>query len=114
LLAKPEIDTKGAAQIESRLGVTRDADFLIGADDDAQVLFARERERVRRTAEASLLPAGPTEVACLLVDEAQFLTAVQVDQLFRIAVEDDIPVLAYGIRNDFRTHAFPGSARLLA
>ncbi len=100
LLAKPAIDTKGASQIDSRLGMTREVDFLIGADDDARALFA-ERNRGR-------------DIACLLIDEAQFLTAKQVDDLFRIAVEDGIPVLAYGIRNDFLTHAFPGSARLLA
>ncbi|GAA4486314.1 thymidine kinase [Microbacterium panaciterrae] len=105
LLAKPAIDTKGASQIESRLGMTREADFLIGADDGARAVFHRERERVRRTG---------FDVACLLIDEAQFLTPDQVDDLFRVAVEDDIPVLAYGIRNDFRTHAFPGSGRLLA
>nr|WP_201471355.1 thymidine kinase [Microbacterium hydrocarbonoxydans] len=100
LLAKPAIDTKGASQIDSRLGMTRDVDFLIGADDDARALFA---EHSRDQA-----------IACLLIDEAQFLTAGQVDDLFRIAIEDDIPVIAYGIRNDFLTHAFPGSARLLA
>ncbi|MFT4157185.1 MAG: thymidine kinase [Microbacterium sp.] len=100
LLAKPAIDTKGASEISSRLGVTRTVDVLIGADDDVRALF-EERDRA-------------TVIACLLVDEAQFLTPAQVDDLFRIAVEDDIPVIAYGIRNDFRTHAFPGSARLLA
>lgn len=105
LLAKPAIDTKGASQVESRLGMTREVDFLIGAGEGARALFHRERDRVRR--------AG-NDVACLLVDEAQFLDPAQVDDLFRIAVEDDIPVLAYGIRNDFLTHAFPGSGRLLA
>ena len=115
LLAKPEIDTKGASQIESRLGMTREVDFLIGPDDDARALFAAHRERVQREDQDELLPAdGPSDVACLLVDEAQFLTAEQIDDLFRIAVLDGIPVMAYGIRNDFRTHAFPGSARLLA
>ncbi|MDR6867726.1 thymidine kinase [Microbacterium resistens] len=114
LLAKPLIDTKGASQIESRLGMTREVDFLIGGDDDARALFRQERERKRRDAGASLLPEEPADVACLLVDEAQFLSEAQIDDLFRIAVEDGIPVLAYGIRNDFRTHAFPGSARLLA
>ncbi|MBW1640100.1 thymidine kinase [Microbacterium resistens] len=114
LLAKPAIDTKGASQIESRLGMTREVDFLIGAEDDARALFQRERDRVRREATAGLLPQEPADVACLLVDEAQFLAPEQVDDLFRIAVEDGIPVLAYGIRNDFLTHAFPGSARLLA
>lgn len=115
LLAKPAIDTKGASQIESRLGMTREVDFLIAPEDDARALFGAQRERVRggTAAETSVdTPAG--DVACLLVDEAQFLTATQVDDLFRIAVEDGIPVLAYGIRNDFLTHAFPGSARLLA
>ena len=114
LLAKPAIDTKGAAEISSRLGVTRGVDFLIAPDDDARRLFAEHRERVGRLAEQELLPSGPTDVACLLIDEAQFLTPEQVDDLFRIAIEDGIPVMAYGIRNDFRTHAFPGSARLLA
>jgi thymidine kinase len=114
LLAKPAIDTKGASQIESRLGMTREVDFLIGPDDDARELFTRERTRVRSEAAEELLPAEPRDVACLLVDEAQFLTTEQIDDLFRIAVLDGIPVMAYGIRNDFRTHAFPGSARLLA
>lgn len=99
LLAKPEIDTKGADEIESRLGVARRVDFLIGADDDARRAFQDA--------------AGDGPVACLLVDEAQFLTPAQVDDLLRIAVLDNIPVLAYGIRTDFRTEAFPGSARLL-
>lgn len=114
LLAKPEIDTKGASQIESRLGVTREVDFLIGEGADARALFYAERERVRNEVADELLPSDPEDVACLLIDEAQFLAAEQVDDLFRIAVLDGIPVMAYGIRNDFRTHAFPGSARLLA
>ena len=114
LLAKPALDTKGADQIESRLGMTRTVDFLIGADDDARALFAQARDRMRQESQSGLLPAAPIDVACLLIDEAQFLTVGQVDDLFRIAVEDDVPVLAYGIRNDFRTQAFPGSARLLA
>ncbi|WP_144874104.1 thymidine kinase [Microbacterium sp. 1.5R] len=114
LLAKPAIDTKGASEVSSRLGMTREVDFLIGPDDDARALFDEHRERVRRSAEGELIPEGPVDVACLLIDEAQFLTAAQVDDLFRIAIEDGIPVIAYGIRNDFLTHAFPGSARLLA
>ncbi|MBS1698461.1 MAG: thymidine kinase [Actinobacteria bacterium] len=105
LLAKPSIDTKGAGQIESRLGMTREVDVLIAAGQGARELFGRERAKAHQ--------AG-SDIACLLVDEAQFLEPEQVDDLFRIAVEDDVPVLAYGIRNDFLTHAFPGSGRLLA
>ena len=52
-------------------------------------------------------------VACLLVDEAQFLEAEQVDDLLRIAVLSEVPVMAYGIRTDFRTRSFPGSERLM-
>ncbi len=82
LLAKPAIDTKGASEIESRLGVTRPVDFLIGPDDDARVLFAEHRARMQHSSDDELLPAGPTDVACLLIDEAQFLTPPQVDDLF--------------------------------
>ena len=114
LLAKPAIDTKGASEIASRLGVTREVDFLIAPADDARALFSEHRERARESVAEELLPSGPVDIACLLIDEAQFLTPEQVDDLFRIAIEDGIPVIAYGIRNDFRTHAFPGSARLLA
>ncbi|CAL4859182.1 thymidine kinase [Microbacterium sp. MM2322] len=113
LLAKPEIDTKGADQISSRLGVERTVDFLIGPEDDARELFAVHRRRVQREAEAALVPDVQTDVACLLVDEAQFLQPEQIDDLLRVAVSDGIPVLAYGIRTDFQTRAFPGSARLM-
>jgi thymidine kinase len=55
---------------------------------------------------------GP--LACVLVDEAQFLSAAQVDQLARICDVMNVPVLAYGLRTDFRGALFEGSARLLA
>ncbi len=113
LLAKPEIDTKGADQISSRLGVERTVDFLIGPGDDARELFAEHRRRVQLTAAAALVPDSRADVACLMVDEAQFLAPRQVDDLLRITVDDGIPVLAYGIRTDFQTRAFPGSARLM-
>ena len=112
LLAKPAIDTKGASQVESRLGMTREVDILLGSTDNARDVLTRERERLAQDAADALVP-GEHRVACLLVDEAQFLTPAQIDDLFRIAVLDGIPVLAYGIRTDFRTQAFPGSRRLL-
>jgi thymidine kinase len=115
LLAKPEIDTKDADSISSRLGVTRPVDFLIRPDDDLRALFAAHRARVRRDAEALIPAAGDAaaDVACLLIDEAQFLTRAQVDDLLRIVVLDGVPALAYGIRTDFQTQAFPGSRRLM-
>ena len=105
LLAKPRLDTKGDSLVVSRLGVERRTDFTIGADEDVYARFTRERAAIRRDAHR--------DVSCLLVDEAQFLSETQVDDLLRIAVIEDVPVLAYGIRTDFQTIAFPGSRRLL-
>ena len=105
LLAKPQVDRKGDRRIVSRLGVSRDADFTVAPDDDITAEFTRNRLAVQeRTG---------SDVACLLVDEAQFLTGEQVDDLLRIAILHGVPVLAYGIRTDFQTAAFPGSRRLL-
>lgn len=111
LLAKPGIDTKGETSIVSRLGMNRNVDFLIPPTANARELFAAQAAGDDPDALLQHMDSPP--VACLLVDEAQFLTASQVDDMFRIAVLDNVPVLAYGIRSDFRTHAFPGSRRLL-
>jgi thymidine kinase len=105
LIAKPSIDTKGDRQIVSRLGVTRDVDFVV-----TPTAGLREEFLVRRAASVA---EGRGQISCLLVDEAQFLTPEQVDDALRIAILDDVPVLAYGIRTDFQTSAFPGSARLM-
>ncbi|WP_353813308.1 thymidine kinase [Agromyces sp. SYSU T00266] len=105
LLAKPAVDTKGDRDIVSRLGVVREVDFTIAPDDQVLDLFQRHRTPVIET--------HGRDVSCLLVDEAQFLSGDQVDDLLRIALLDDIPVLAYGIRTDFQTVAFAGSRRLL-
>ncbi|MDO5726979.1 MAG: thymidine kinase [Bowdeniella nasicola] len=111
VVAKPRIDTKGASQILSRLGVGRQVDFLFDADDDVRFQF---RAYARGDQPDTLVPhlAAPP-VACFLIDEAQFCTPAQVDQLLKIAVVDEVPVLAYGIRTDFQTRAFPGAQRLL-
>ncbi|MEY3614414.1 MAG: hypothetical protein RL752_322 [Actinomycetota bacterium] len=105
LLAKPAIDSKGDRSIVSRLGVTRQVDFLVEPTVNLRELLAK-------TIEDFEAKTG-NRIACLLIDEAQFLTREQVDQCLEIAVLDGIPVLAYGIRTDFKTNAFPGSMRLL-
>ena len=105
LLAKPAVDTKGNSTIVSRLGVSREIDFLVTPKQNLRTLFAEHR--------AKLTSEGKKDVACLLIDESQFLTAEQVDQALQIAVLDGVPVLAFGIRTDFLTHGFPGSIRLL-
>lgn len=105
LLAKPAIDTKGDRDIVSRLGVVREVDFTIGPGTAVLDLFQQHRTRV--------IEAHGRDVSCLLIDEAQFLSSEQVEDLLRIALIDGVPVLAYGIRTDFQTVAFPGSRRLL-
>jgi thymidine kinase len=105
LLAKPQIDTKGDAAIVSRLGVTRAVDFTVAPDEDIYAKFLEQSARV--------LAQSGIPVSCLLVDEAQFFTEGQVDDLLRVAILEGVPVLAYGIRTDFQTVAFPGSRRLL-
>ena len=105
LLLKPRIDTKGKDTIVSRLGVDRPVDVMVEPDDD---LVDVVRNRMAQIDADSGEP-----LACVLVDESQFLTPAQVDQLFVVAVEMNVPVLAYGIRTDFQTVAFPGSRRLL-
>ncbi|PZE95861.1 thymidine kinase [Curtobacterium sp. MCBD17_008] len=110
LLAKPSVDTKGDREIVSRLGVTRTVDVVLPAEADVRAAVA---EAGASDPESAALDGMVRPVSCVLVDEAQFLTPRQVDDLLRIAVLDEIPVLAYGIRTDFRTEAFPGSRRLL-
>ena len=105
LLAKPAIDTKGDRDIVSRLGMVRQVDFTIEPDTSVLDRFQAHRNRI--------IEEHGRDVSCLLVDEAQFLNSDQVDDLLRIALIDTIPVLAYGIRTDFQTVAFPGSRRLL-
>lgn len=98
-LMKPGVDTKGGNEIVSRLGVRRPVDRVITESADCRRLVAEELEK--------------RELHCILVDEAQFLTPCQVDQLFEIVLDRNIPVLCYGLRTDFRGEGFPGSNRLL-
>lgn len=99
ILVKPSVDTKGDKKIVSRLGVIRQVDILASPDID---LF---KAVVQWDKDVELID-------CVLADEAQFFTPEQVDQLFRLAVEKDIPVICYGIRTDFQRKLFPGSTRL--
>jgi thymidine kinase len=100
LLFIPAMDTRaGTGRIQSRIGLANDATALAQADSLL--------ERVR-TAHAD------KPVACVLIDEAQFLTPAQVRQATEIADLLRIPVLCYGLRTDFQGRLFPGSAELLA
>ncbi|MGI6091354.1 MAG: thymidine kinase [Saccharofermentanales bacterium] len=99
VLLKPSSDTKGRDVVISRLGIERKVDALVTAEDNVRDIVSDFNRR--------------REIACVLVDEAQFLSAEQVKQLLDVAVLDDIPVICYGLRVDFRREGFPGSIRLL-
>ena len=99
-LIKPGVDKKGGDKLVSRLGVERKVDLLISNEDNA---YAKIKGYVDLK----------EKVDCILVDEAQFLKADQIDGLFQVAVVLDIPVICYGLRTDFKMQGFEGSIRLL-
>ena len=92
-------DRVGAGRIGSRIGLESPA-FVFDSETDMTALVAAERAK--------------SSLACVMVDEAQFLSDAQVWQLAAIADEMGIPVMCYGLRTDFQGNMFPGSARLLA
>lgn len=100
IIIKPMVDTKGGNKIVSRLGITREVDMLVTGKDNIYDLVGKwNKER--------------WGIDCILVDEAQFLKKEQVDQLFEVAVNMDIPTICYGLRTDFLMNGFEGSERLL-
>ncbi len=101
LLYVPSIDDRyGVGKITSRIGLSSDA-HIIDANFDIY-------EDVKAVANFN------KKLACILLDEAQFLSKTQVMQLMRIVDELNIPVLCYGLRSDFCAEPFEGSKYLLA
>jgi thymidine kinase len=101
LILTPRLDDRyGEGQVASRIGLTARG-TIFGHDDDLLAL-----------AQADIAANGPLH--CVLVDEAQFLAKAQVWQLTEIVDRLHIPVLAYGLRTDFRGELFEGSQYLLA
>lgn len=105
LLAKPAVDTKSGDSVSSRIGISRKIDFIIEPDTN---IFSTFNEFNQKHMEQHGQP-----IACLLVDESQFLKKEQVDQLLKVATLLNVPVMCFGIRTDFTTKGFEGSNRLL-
>lgn len=97
VVMKPKIDTKAKDKLRTRIGLERDIDYLIDIKDD---IFKIVEKKYNNS-------------DCILIDEVQFLTKEQVDQLMKIVVIKNIPVVCYGLRTDFLTNGFSGSTRLL-
>lgn len=95
LVIKPKVDTKSENTVVARGGHTCKVDILA----DATTNFTTEIKQYKN-------------IACILVDEAQFLTEKQISQLYLYAKKDNISVICFGLRADFRTEMFPGSKRL--
>ncbi len=94
---KPKVDTKGAENIVSRIGISRKVDHLIEKGEDVFDYVLKNHRFA----------------SCVFVDEAQFIEPFQADELLKIVVEMNIPVICYGLRLDFQGKGFPGSTRLL-
>ena len=97
LVMKPSIDTKGGDTIVTRAGLSRKVDYMVMGDSNIIDMICDEL----------------SNISCIFVDEAQFLSEQQVVDLFIISNNYDVPVICYGLRTDFRGNLFPGSSKLL-
>lgn len=95
LLTSSKDDRNGVGVISSRIGLKRDAVTYCPDTNFFELLKG-------------------VKVSCVLIDEAQFLSFEQVQQLHQWVHKNDTPVICFGIRSDFRGQPFPGSAALLA
>lgn len=95
LLMKPAIDVRWENVVRSRIGLEAPC-LCVGEQEDIYEIFRRDY----------------ADRNVIIVDECQFLSAEQVDQLGQIVLDYDIPVLCFGLSTDFSNHLFPGSKRL--
>lgn len=96
IVIKPKIDTKGGNYLESRIGLKRKVDILLSSDESIKNYYKNLEN-----------------ISCILVDESQFLSERQIDELYYITKFYNIPVICYGLKSDFQSNLFNGSKRLL-
>ena len=97
VVIKSKIDTKADDHLESRIGMKRKVDLLLDPDEYLESYYDQWQEE---------------NIACILVDECQFLAEHQVEELWIVSKMLDIPVICYGLKTDFKSHLFSGSKRL--
>ncbi len=97
LVIKPEIDTKGGEFVETRVGLSKKTNIILKSNDDV----------------VSVLAGKLDNISSIFIDEAQFLTKQQIDDFYLVSKVIDIPIICYGLRNNFKMEAFEGSQRLL-
>lgn len=97
IVMKPKIDTKAGDFIQTRIGLERKVDILIKQKDD---IF-------------KILKGKLNNVNVIFIDEVQFLNKKQIDDLFLVSKVKNVPIICYGLRNNFIMESFEGSRRLL-
>ena len=97
ILAKPKIDKKGEETVVARIGLSKKVDILLEDNDNIY----------------EIIKNNYSDISCLIVDEVQFITFKQADELLKIASLLDIAVICYGLRTDFMMNGFIGSNRLM-
>ena len=97
VVIKSAIDTKADNKLSSRIGLERDVDILLGKDESLENYYDQ----------------WENNISCILVDESQFLSKKQVEELWVASKLYDIPVICYGLKTDFKSNLFEGSKRLL-
>lgn len=95
LLVKPKLDDRDGINVESKVGLTRQVDYVFPP-------------KIKIRSKLML-----DNIKAIIVDNAHLLSPHQIDELFEITKEDNIPVFCYGLRTDFQMKGFPGSTRLL-
>lgn len=93
---KSEIDTKANDCLSSRIGLKRKVDLLLKKGESLEKYFDKLKD-----------------VDCILVDESQFLSEKEVDELYYVTKKFNVPVICYGLKTDFKSNLFDGSKRLL-
>ena len=97
LVVKPNVDTKGGSKIVTRIGLQREVDLWLEKNEYIEKIITKKKLK---------------EYAVIFVDEAQFLTPKQIEELWMISKDYDIPVNCYGLKTDFSSKFFVGSKRI--
>ncbi len=97
LVMKPGLDTKAGGKVETRAGLRRECDYIIGQKDKI----------------IDILRGNLEDIKCIFIDEAQFLSKKQVWELLLISKSTDIDIVCYSLRTNFQMRCFEGSAALL-
>ena len=95
ILIKPKIDKKGDKNIVSRLGIEREVDVLLDSKEKLKDILKLDN------------------INCILVDEVQFITKEQIQELWIIAKKKNIPVICYGLKTNFKGELFEGTKALI-